>query len=163
MAKQEVHELSDPQLLFVRYTLAVLVDLTVLNLFDEFWDLVRIRSFVISLAAALLLQVLLKLTMAAEHRVADYFKKKPGSASKIYRGLSTWAILVASKFVMLGAIDFTFGERVLFLGPWHGIVAFVAVIIAILLAEAVVRKIYLALDDDGEVVPARRSRRRRST
>ena len=153
MTHQESIELNNPQRIFVRYTLAVLVDLTVLNLFDEFWDLVHIESFTISLAAALLLQVLLKLTISAEHRVADYFKEKPGTASKIYRGLSTWAILVASKFAMLGAIDFAFGDRVLFLGALHGIVAFLVVIIAILLAEAVVRKIYLALDDDGEVVP----------
>jgi len=31
---------SKRQQLFIRYTLAVLVDLTVLNLFNEYWDFV---------------------------------------------------------------------------------------------------------------------------
>ena len=153
MASQEIYELNNPQRLFVRYTIAVLVDLTILNLFDEYWDLVSIESFTISLAAAFLLQLLLRLTIALEHRVADYFKNKPGVASKIFRGLSIWGILVASKFVMLEAIDFAFGDRVVFSGALHGIVAFVVVIIAFILAEATVRKIYLMLDDDREVVP----------
>jgi len=153
MASQEIYELNNPQRLFVRYTIAVLVDLTVLNLFDEYWDLVSIESFTISLAAAFLLQLLLRLTIALEHRVANHFKNKPGVASKIFRGLSIWGILVASKFVMLEAIDFAFGDRVVFSGAFHGIVAFVVVIIAFILAEATVRKVYLMLDDDGEVVP----------
>ena len=153
MASQEIDELNNPQRLFVRYTIAVLVDLTVLNLFDEYWDLVSIESFTISLAAAFLLQVLLVLTIGLEHRIANYFKKKPGVGPKIYRRLSTWGILVASKFVMLEAIDFAFGDRVVFSGAFHGIVAFIVVIIAIIVAQATVRKIYLLLDDDGEVLP----------
>ncbi len=150
MANQTTYELNNPQRLFVRYTLAVLVDLTVLNLFDEYWDLVTIESFSISLAAAILLQVLLKLTIAAEHRIAAHFKEKPGTAPKVYRALSTWLILVGSKFVMLEAIDLVFGDRVSFAGPFHGIVAFVFVIIALILAEMLVGKIYLALDDADE-------------
>jgi len=47
------------QQLFIRYFTAILIDLTVLNLFDEYWEYVEIDSFTISLLAALLLQVLL--------------------------------------------------------------------------------------------------------
>ncbi len=50
MANQETYELNNPQRLFLRYTIAVLVALTVLNLFEEYWDLVDIGSFSISLA-----------------------------------------------------------------------------------------------------------------
>jgi hypothetical protein len=153
MAQQAIYELNNPQRLYVRYTIAVLVDLSVLNLFDEYWDLVTIESFTISFAVAIILQVLLRLTIAAEHRVADYFKSKPGVAWRIYRGLSTWAILIGSKFAMLEAIDFAFGDRVEFSGPLHGIVAFVAVIIAIILAEGALRRIFLALDDKGDILP----------
>lgn len=147
------YELNNPQRLFLRYTLAVLVDLTVLNLFDEYWALVTIGSFSISIAAAILLQILLRLTMAAEHRIADYFKSKPGLAPRIYRGLAAYSILVGSKFLMLGAIDFTFGDRVRFSGPFHGVVAFIVVIVAIILAEGGMRRIYLALDHKGAVLP----------
>lgn len=140
--KTPMHEMTLPQARFISYTLFVLVDLVVLNLFDEYWSRVTIESFTISLAAAALLQVLLKLTIALEHRIADYFKAKPGKSAKVYRGITTYLILVGSKFVMLEAIDLAFGERVHFGGRWHGLVAFVAVIIAIIVAEAIMKMIY---------------------
>lgn len=147
-SSQKEYGFNTPQRLFVGYTLAVLVDLTVLNFFDEYWDFVNIESFTISFAAALLLQLLLKLSINAEHRIADYFKSKPGTAPKIYRGLSTYVILVGSKFVMLEAINILFGDKVSFTGPLNGVVAFFAVVFAILVAEILVSKIYFALSDD---------------
>jgi hypothetical protein len=123
------------QQLFVRYFTAILIDLTVLNLFDEYWDLVVIESFTISLLAALLLQVLLQITLKIEHRVAAYFKSKPGKFAKVMRVLSAWAVLFGSKFVILEVIDIAFGDEVLFKGPYHGIVAFIAVIVVMLVAE----------------------------
>ena len=64
-ASDKVYGFNTPQRLFVGYTLAVLVDLTVLNFYDEYWDFVTIDSFTISFAAALLLQLLLKLSIKA--------------------------------------------------------------------------------------------------
>ncbi len=156
MANQETYQLNNPQRLFLRYTIAVLVALTVLNLFEEYWDRVEIGSFTISLATAFLLQLLLVMVIGLEHRVASYFKGKPGVASRICRALSTWLILLVSKFVMLGAIDLAFGERVKFSGPFHGIVAFIVVVITMILAEEGMRKIYFALADkvDGSAAVA---------
>jgi hypothetical protein len=69
---------SRRQQLFFKYTFFVLIDLTVLNLFNEYWDYVSIEFFSISLLAALLLQVLLQVTIAIEHRVAGFFQGRPG-------------------------------------------------------------------------------------
>lgn len=77
------------QHLFIKYSFFVLVDLTVLNLFNEHWDFVYIEFFSISLLAALLLQFLLKVTLKIEHHVAEHFKKTPGAKGKVLRGLST--------------------------------------------------------------------------
>jgi hypothetical protein len=66
---------STKQSLFLRYFTAILIDLAVLNLFDEYWEHVVIDSFTISLVAALLLQVLLKITLALEHLVADFWSQ----------------------------------------------------------------------------------------
>ncbi len=59
----DVRVLTNRQALFIGYFLCVLVDLTVLNLFDEYWQRVDIDSFTVSLFAAALLQLLLKLTL----------------------------------------------------------------------------------------------------
>jgi len=127
--------LSNRQRIFIRYTYAVLVDLTVLNLFNQYWDYVYIEHFTISLLAAVLLQVLLQATIFVEHKVAGYFKGRDGLKPKVLRGLSTWAILFSSKFVILWAINVAFGGSVSFLGPMNGLVAFFTVVIGIILAE----------------------------
>ena len=133
------------QVVFLKYTYLVLIDLTVLNLFNEFWDLVIIDIFSISLLTAILLQVLLQITIAIEHRIAHYFKQKSGVSARIMRGLATWFVLFTSKLIILWAIHFCFGEDVSFSGPIHGLVAFIAVVIGIIIAEQVFFRIYRSL------------------
>jgi len=136
---------SRRQRIFLSFTFAVLVDLAVLNLFDEFWDYVYIEYFSISLLAALLLQSLLRVTIHIEHRVANYFKKQSGLKARILRGLATWGILFGSKFVILEAINIFFGDEVLFTGPIHGLVAFIVVVIAVIVAEQAFIRTYRSL------------------
>ena len=138
-------EIKNSQRLFVRYLVAVLIDLTVLNLFDEFWELVTIGPFSVSMLAAILLQVLLKATLVLEHKVAAYFNEKSGGFAKFMRFFTAWLILFGSKFVMLGAIDFAFGDDVLFTGPLHGVVSFIVVVMVMLAAEEIAVRIYRRL------------------
>ena len=138
-------DISDSQRLFVRYLVAVLIDLTVLNLFDEFWDLVTIELFSVSVLAAILLQVLLKATLVLEHKVAGYFNAKSGGIARFMRYFTAWLILFGSKFVMLGAIDLAFGDDVLFTGPLHGVVSFNVVVVVMLVAEEIAVRIYRRL------------------
>lgn len=142
-------EMNNSQKLFVRYLVAVLIDLTVLNLFDEFWGLVTVGPFSVSVFAAILLQVLLKATLVLEHKVAAYFNSKSGGFARFMRFFTAWLILFGSKFVMLGAIDFAFGDDVLFAGPLHGVVSFIVVIMVMLAAEEVAVRIYRRLGNNA--------------
>jgi len=143
---------STRQKLFMRYFTAILIDLTVLNLFVEYSENVVIDSFTISLFAAVLLQVLLKLTIALEHRVAAWFKAKPGGFAKFLRYFTAWLILFGSKFVILEALVFAFGEDVYFGGPFHGVVTLIIVVVVMLIAEEAVVQLYRRLSDDPEDV-----------
>ncbi|MFT5115907.1 MAG: hypothetical protein ACI8P9_005266 [Parasphingorhabdus sp.] len=136
---------SRRQYVFFRYTFFVLIDLTVLNLFNQYWDLVFIENFSISLLTALLLQVLLQITIAIEHRVTNFFKQKSGIKARVLRGLSTWGIVFGSKLLILQAINISFGGSVLFSGPKHGLVAFIIVVIAMIVAEQIILWIYRSL------------------
>ncbi|MEL7450054.1 MAG: hypothetical protein AAFN78_12650 [Pseudomonadota bacterium] len=133
--------LSSRQQVFIRYFTAVLIDLVVLGLFGEYWDKVIVSSFTFALLAAVLLQLLLKLTLAIEHRVAAVFKGRSGAAPKVLRVLSAWAILFGSKFVMLWAIQFAFGHRVAFEGAYHGVVAFIVVVLTMVAAEEAIARL----------------------
>jgi len=143
--EDSAQSMSNKQRLFMRYFTAILVDLTVLNLFEEYWDNVVIGSFTISLFAAIVLQILLQLTIVFEHKVAAYFKSKSGTSAKVQRFFATWAILFFSKIIILEAINIAFGDKVLFLGAFHGLVAFIVVVIALLVAEKAIIKLYHSL------------------
>lgn len=133
---------SSRQKLFLRYFIAILIDLVVLNLFVQYSEKVYVATFTTSLFAALLLQLLLRLTIAIEHRVADYFNAMKGGFAKFMRYLSAWLILFASKFVILEAIVLAFGDDVHFGGRFHGIVTLIIVIVAMLAAEEAVLRFY---------------------
>lgn len=127
--------------LYVRYFTFILIDLVVLNLFDEYWDFVTIESFSISLLTAVLLQVMLKLAFQIEHHIGAHITRTSGKHAKVLRPLAAWALLFGSKFVILGAINFFFGAQVLFSGPLDGLLAFIIVLVVMLAAEMGAEKI----------------------
>lgn len=126
---------------FLRAVLFVLVDVTVLALFVEYWDRVVIDSYTIALLTAILLQVLLKATLGIEHRIADYFRGRAGRGAIALRLLATWVVLFGSKFVILEAVDLVFGTRV----ELGGLIPFIVLVVAILAAEAIIERLYEAL------------------
>ena len=132
----ESREFSKRQILFTRYFTAILIDLTVLNLFNEYSDNVEISSFTVSLFAAVVLQLMLQLTFRIEHGVGAHFLKKGRKGMRIF---SAWALLFGSKFAILWVLEVFFGDEIRFLGPYHGILTFILVIVAMLAAEGLVR------------------------
>jgi hypothetical protein len=133
---------TDRQRLFIRYFTGILIDLVVLNLFAEYWSHVHVSSFTISLLAAVLLQALLKATIWVEHLVAVYFKARPGRFMVFMRFFGAWLVLFGSKFVILEAIAFAFAGRVHFDGLYHGIVALIVVVVAMLVAEELLVRLF---------------------
>ena len=140
------HTPSLRQRRFMRYLTATLVDLAVLGLFAEYWEYVSVNSFTIMVLAAVLLQVLLKLTIVLEHKVAAFFNARPGGFNKFMRFFTAWLILFGSKFAILEALALTLGDRLRFGGPFHGIVVLIAVVVTMLVVEAVLVKVYRSLD-----------------
>lgn len=136
---------SDRQRLFLLYFVGALVDLVVLGLFDQYSDKVFVDDFTTMLMASILLQFLLKATIAVEHKVAGYFKSKPGGFMKFMRFFCAWLVLFGSKFVILEALSFAFGDSVKFEGVWHGIVWLIIVVVTMVIAEEIVVRIYRKL------------------
>ena len=140
------HTPAPRQRAFMRYFTATLVDLAVLGLFAEYWsDYVIVSSFTVMMLAAVLLQVLLKLTIVLEHKVASYYNARPGGFNKFMRFFTAWLILFGSKFVILEALAFAFGDRLRFGGPFHGIVALIVVVVVMLVVEVILVKAYRRL------------------
>ena len=140
-----VQTYSDRQRLFLRYYTGTLMDLVVLCLFSEWSDKVEVASFTIALFAAVLLQALLKGTIAVEHWVASKFKGKSGGWWKFARYFCAWLVLFGSKFVILEALSFAFGDSVKFEGAIHGLVWLIIVVVVMLIAEEIMVRIYRKL------------------
>ena len=142
---------TNKQRLFIRYFLAILIDLVILNLFVEYSGKVFIDTFTTSLLAAVLLQILLKATIWLEHKVMDWFKARGGGGWMTFlKYFVAWLILFGSKFVILEALAQAFGSKLRFDGIWHGIVTLIVVIIVMLVVEELVVRIYRRLGDKTE-------------
>ena len=76
---------SNRQRLFLLYFVGALVDLVVLGLFDQYSDKVFVDDFTTMLMASIVLQLLLKATIAVEHKVAAYFNSKSGGFNRFLR------------------------------------------------------------------------------
>jgi len=136
---------TDRQRLFVLFFTGMLVDLVVLGLFAEYSEKVYVDSFTTTLLAAIVLQILLKATIAAEHRILALFKGKSGFWWKSFKYFTAWLILFGSKFVILEALTLAFGRDVHFEGIWHGIVWLIIVVVTMVVVEEVIVRLYRRL------------------
>jgi len=136
---------TDRQRLFILFFTGTLIDLVVLGLFSEHSEKVFVDSFTTALFAAIVLQILLKATIAAEHRILARFKGKEGAAWKSLKFFVAWLILFGSKFVILEALSFTFGDRVRFEGVLHGLVWLIIVVVTMVVVEELVVRFYRRL------------------
>ena len=129
------------QHLFADWMTAILVYTVILNLFVEYSDTFVIDSFTISVLTAIVLKAFLDIILRLEHRVAAYFKARDGAIYRLLGIFFTFSILFLSKFVILEAIDIIFGDHV----EISGFIPLVALIIAMLVADQLLHKIYQRL------------------
>jgi hypothetical protein len=134
----EERRLTARQFQFASWSVYLLIDIVVLNLFVEFSDSVVIDSFYISILTAVLLRLLLGATLHVEHRVARYFAAKTSPASKAVRWAMTFLILFTSKFVILEVVDLVFRAHV----NLGGFVGIVVIALALIAAETAFRALF---------------------
>jgi uncharacterized integral membrane protein len=116
----------------------VLIDIVVLNFFVEYVDSVIIDSFAISVLTALLLKLMLDAVKGLEHGVASYFRSKEGWAFRVLGLVTVFSILFLSKFAILEAVNFVFGDHVE-LGHF---IEVVAIIVTMLVVRGVLQAVY---------------------
>ena len=136
---------SDRQKLFLRYYTGTLIDLVILGLFNEYSSKVHVYDFTTMVLASILLQLLLKLTIVAEHRILHLFDGKTGAGWKSLKFFVAWLILFGSKFVILEALALAFGDLVQFHGIFHGIVWLIIVVVTMVVVEELVVRFYRRL------------------
>jgi len=109
----------------------------VLNLAAEYFPAVVTETFTLSLLTAVLLKVVLEVVVAAKDRLKARFKAAAGPVGKVGAGLLLWALLIASKFVVLELIAFFFAEYV----KLGGFFVVTALILVLMLVRSGVRRL----------------------
>jgi hypothetical protein len=135
---QNGRPVSARQLQFASWSMYLLIDIVVLNLFVEFSKAVVIDSFYISILTAVLLRLLLGATLHLERRTAQYFATKTFSGSPTVARICMFLILFTSKFVILEAVNLAFGDHV----ELGGLLEIVVIVVTLIGAEAAFRTIF---------------------
>ncbi len=123
---------------FASWTMYLLIDIVVLNLFVEFTDTIVIDSFYMSVLTAILLRLLLGVTIYLEHRLSGYFARKTYRAAWAVGDICKFLVLFTSKFAILEVMNFVFGNHV----TLGGFVEIVAVVVALIAAEFAIRTVF---------------------
>jgi cation transport ATPase len=126
---------------YASWVSSVLIDIVVLNLFVEHAHAVVIDSFSISILAAVLMKLMLDAVVGLERRVKSYFDGRDGTAYRVLGAIAVFSILFCSKFVILEAVIFVFGDHVQ-LGHF---IEVAAIVITMLLASRALQEVYVRL------------------
>jgi hypothetical protein len=119
----------------------ILISIAVLNLAIEYSNRIIIDSFTVSILTAALMKALLVIILRLESGVSGYFESRGGAAWKSLHLLSTFALLFLSKFVILEAVNFVFGDHV----EITGYITIVLLVIAMMGASFLMRLVYATL------------------
>jgi hypothetical protein len=133
--------MSPAQARYVSWVSAVLVDIVVLNLFVEFVHTIVIDSFAISILTAVLLKLMVDAVKGLEQSVSASLASRVGAVWKAIRFLAVWLILFLSKFVILEAVNFVFGDHV----ELGSFIEIVGIIVTMLAANATLLAVYRKL------------------
>lgn len=141
------HTINGRQLVFLGLLTSILVNVVVLNLFVEYADKVVIDSFTISVFTAILLSAMLYLITRFEHRISHFFfDQHEGRLWHIGGIAAVWGVLFGSKFIILEVVDVVFGDHV----ELGKLIEVILIVVAMLVAKALVVKVFGALGDAVE-------------
>jgi hypothetical protein len=135
--------MSSRQRVFVSWTTDVLIYIVVLNLYVEYSPNKVIDSFTISILTAALLKLLLDGIIWAKKRVWKLGRARGTRAGVILGGFGVWFIMFTSKFVLLEAVDFVFGEHV----ELGGFIDIILLVAGLMIARALFARVYEGLGD----------------
>jgi MFS family permease len=100
------------QVLFRNMLLGTLLYSVVIGFFNDYTDILNTRSYSITFALALLLQILTFFTFELKRFIIKKAKKLKGKKGKAVLVFGVWGTLFISKFVFLWAIGVVFGNAV---------------------------------------------------
>ncbi len=124
--------------------LGVLLYSVVLGFFNDYTDILQTRSYSVTFAVAVVMQLLTYATFALKDRVVRGFRRRGGPQHKVGIVISVWLIMFLSKFVFLGVISVIFRDAV----HLSGFIGLMLIIVTMTVAQKLVDLVDDRLADD---------------
>ena len=131
------------QTFFREMVLGTLVYSVVLGFFNDYTSILQTKSYSITFAVAIVMQILTYITFLLKDVVVNYFNNKSGKYSKAGLVIGVWLIMFFSKFIFLAVIEFIFSNDV----KISGFFGLLAIVITMTVAKQLVDYTYNALAD----------------
>ena len=90
----------------------VLLYSVVLGFFNDYTSIIETRSYSVTFALAIVMQLMTYLTFAAKDRVVAGFARRDGRHRKLGTAVGVWLVMFLSKFVFLAVIAAVFRSGV---------------------------------------------------
>src|SRR6478736_9356094 len=132
------------QRLYRKMVVGILLYSVVLGFFNDYTTILQTRSYSVTFAVAIVMQLLTYLTFALKDRTVRWFRRRGGPQHKVGIVISVWLIMFLSKFVFLGVISVIFRDAV----HISGFVGLMLIIISMTIAQKLVDMADDKLADD---------------
>jgi hypothetical protein len=108
----EPRSFNSRQLLFKELFVGTLIYTVVLGFFDDDTSIVEATSFRYIFLAAIVLEVLTCLVLAAKDTIVGRLRHRGTRRATLLMAFGVWFVMFSSKFVFIEAIDLVFGDDV---------------------------------------------------
>ncbi len=132
------------QRLFRKMVEGVLLYSVVLGFFNDYTNILETRSYSVTFAVAIVMQLLTWATFALKDIVVQGFRRRGGPQHKLGIVVSVWLIMFLSKFVFLAVIGVIFRDAV----HISGFVGLLLIIVTMTVAQKLVDLVDDRLADD---------------
>ena len=136
--------MSGKQVVFRKMVVGVLLYSVVLGFFNDYTDILRTRSYSITFAVAIVMQLLTYLTFALKDLVVTWFKRRGGPQHRLGIVVSVWLIMFLSKFVFLAVIGVIFRDAVYI----SGFIGLLLIIACMTVAQLIIEYLDRTLSDE---------------
>ncbi len=119
----------------------ILLYSVVLAFFSDYTSLLYTKSYSVTFAVAVVMEILTYLTFAIKDRIVSYFRGRGDRYQKLRMGLGVWLVMFLSKFVFLGAISVIFRGEV----QVSGFLGLIVIIVCMTIAQKLIQLAYNAL------------------
>lgn len=137
----KVKKFNSAQLIYQEIFIGTLIYVAVLGLFNDYTNIVSVRSFSTILFSSIVLELLTFGAFKLKSKIISVLKNKHGTIYRFLAFFFVWLTLFLSKFVFIWTLNLLFGDYI----SIHGFFGILVVVLSVTIIHKVTYFIFLRL------------------